>query len=944
MLHRYLAASTAAIALGTAMPLSAQDGADVTITAPEIDYTTWALSNGLRVIAIKDDSTADVTTSMWYDVGSKLDPEGRSGFAHLFEHILSRKTLNMPYNQIYGLTADVGGTRNASNGPDRTNYFETVPAEYLERMLWTHRERMAFPVVDEEVFNRERDVVKEELRQRVLAPPYGRFQRFVLPENAYDTTAYRRPGIGSIEELDAATLEDALAFHEAYYGPDTATLIVAGNFEMADLRATVDEYFADIPRRKNPMPLELTAEEPKRTEPRTIVARAPNVPLPVRGTLWKGPKTAAQDTAALEVLSAIMARGDNSRLHEALVRTGKAVEASFYYSDGEEAGMIAGFAITNPTSDAAEVKAILDAEFARIRTAPVTAAELREAKNEILSSALRSRETARGRAFELGEALVATGDPKAADKRLEAIAAVTVEDVQRAAAEWLDPQGRVDLAYEEGEENPSEWANPAPFPTFRTLSEPTRTPLAVRAEAERDPLPQPGLKPSVEAPAIVERTLANGIEIVAAQTGEVPFATMTVLVPGGAKSDSRAKAGVANLAASLADKGAAGMGAQDIAARLESLGASVGATAGTDGSFFSLTAPVANMEEAGRILATMIRSADYPAEEFERERKREIDSLEVALKDPGALAQMVSRPVFYGDAPYGSQPGGTQQSLAAITRQDLLEHRQTYWHPAQTKVIVSGGISADRAVALANTLFGDWTSSMPVPPTITEAAGKAGRVRTVVIDLPDAGQAAVYAGMRAPSRSSEDYVALELANSILGGGSSGRLFEEVRTKRSISYGAGSGLPARADEAYLIASSQTQNSTADEVVQVFLDEFDRLGSEPFAADLVDTRRLYLTGGYGRSLETSSGFNNIVAEFLMYGLEPSEAARYAAELQGVTPEEASAAAAKFVSADMATIVVVGNAAEFIDDLRAIRRDVEVIPAAELDLSRGDLGAGM
>lgn len=209
-----------------------------------------------------------------------------------------------------------------------------------------------------------------------------------------------------------------------------------------------------------------------------------------------------------------------------------------------------------------------------------------------------------------------------------------------------------------------------------------------------------------------------------------------------------------------------------------------------------------------------------------------------------------------------------------------------------------------------------------------------------MIDLPEAGQAAVYAGLRAPARSDRDYLALELANSILGGGSSGRLFEEVRTKRSISYGAGSGLPARADDAYLIASSQTQNSTADEVVQVFLDEFDRLGSEPFDADLVDTRRTYLTGGHERSFETSSGFNAIVAELLMNGLEPGEAARYADNLAAVTPAQASATASNYVSAEKATIIVVGKASEFIDDLRKIRPDVEVISAENIDLSRADL----
>ena len=472
MFRTILANGAAAIALTTALataapaPLLAQDAAS--LSAPQIEFTEWTLDNGLRVIAIPDDSTGQVTTSLWYEVGSKHDPEGRSGFAHLFEHILSRKTENMFYNQIYGLTADVGGTRNASTGSDRTNYYETVPAAYLETMLWTHRERMFKPVVDQEVFDRERDVVKEELRQRVLAPPYGRFQRFVIAENAYDVLPQRRPGIGSIEDLDSATLDDARAFHQAYYGPDTATLIVAGNFEMANLRALVDEYFADIPRRANPVDLTISAREPERTAPRSFVATAPNVPLPVAGTLWKGPGAGEADAAALDVMAAIMARGQNSRLYDALVRSGQAVDASLFYSESEEGGFIASFAITNPQADADAVEATLKAELDRIRSEPVTAAELTEAKSELFSDSLRRRETARGRAFELGEALVSTGNPRAADARLEAIGRVTAADVQRVAAKWMDPQARVDMRYVAGEENPAAYANPVPMPTFRS--------------------------------------------------------------------------------------------------------------------------------------------------------------------------------------------------------------------------------------------------------------------------------------------------------------------------------------------------------------------------------------------------------------------------------------------------------------------------------------------
>ena len=940
MFRTILATGTAALALATAQPLLAQEAETASFTAPEIKFTQWTLDNGLRVIAIEDDSTAQVTTSLWYEVGSKHDPEGRSGFAHLFEHILSRKTENMFYNMIYGLTADVGGTRNASTGWDRTNYYETVPAEYLETMLWTHRERMFKPVVDQEVFDKERDVVKEELRQRVLAPPYGRLQRFVIPENAFDVLPQRRPGIGSIEDLDSAELADARAFHQAYYGPDTATLIVAGNFEMARLRALVDQYFADIPRRANPVSLEITGEEPRRTEPRMVLSSAPNVPLPVAGSLWKAPGSTHPDAPALDVLAAIMARGQNSRLHDALVRSGKAVDSALFYAESEEGGYVASFAITNPQADAEEVDALLKAELERLRTEPVTGAELAEAKSEIFSDSLRRRETATGRAFELGEALVSTGDPRAADKRLAAVSAVTAEDVLRVARQWLASDARVDLRYTKGEDDPSSYANPVPMPAYASLPPATGEPLAVLPEGERMAPPAPGERPTVTPPAIVERRLGNGIEVVAAQTGDVPIATMTVLVPGGAKSDPRARAGLANMAAALADKGVEGMNAQDIAKKLESLGANVGATAGTDGTFFSLTAPVANMPAAGEVLAAMIRTADYPAEEFERERKRAIDGLTASMKDPGELASMAARPVFYGDAAYGSQPGGTLESLAALTREDLLAHRQHYWHPAETRIIVSGGIAPDRAQALAASLFGDWQVSAPPPEPIADPAGEPGQVRTVVIDMPDAGQAAVYAGMRVPGRSSADFFPLELANAILGGGSSGRLFEEVRTKRSISYGAYSGLPERADDAYLIASSQTQNSTADEVAQVFLDEFDRLGSEAFETDLVDKRRTYLSGGYARTLESSSGFNAVVAGLMQQGLAPAEAARYADRLAAVSPEAASAAAGKYVAADKATLVIVGNAAEFLDDLKAIRGDVEVISAEELDLSRADL----
>lgn len=939
MIRTILAASAAVCALSVAAPAAAQ-GKPAAVVAPKIAFDQWILPNGLRIIAIPDPSTASVTTSVWYEVGSKHDPQGRSGFSHLFEHILSRKTENMPYNMINKLTEDIGGTRNASNSDDRTNYYETVPAEYLETMLWTHAERMARPVVDKEVFENERSIVKEELRQRILAPPYGRV-RMMLAENGYDVLPHRRPGIGNIAELDAATLDDARAFHQAYYGPDTATLIVAGNFDTANLKAMVDRYFAAIPRRANPIPLAITGTEPKRTAPRALVATAPNVPLPVVGSLWKAPGTGHPDTATLEVIDAVLTAGDNSRLYKSLVKTGKAVSASEFVNAAEEGGFFATFATLNPAADKADVAAIIAAEIGRLSREAVSKAELDEAKTTLMAAALRGRETARGRAFELGEALVSTGDPRAADVRLDRIRKVTAADVRRVARTWLRPEGVVNFRYEAGKDDPQSWANPVPMPTFKTVPPATGAPAQLKGEASRQAPPAPVAPPVVARAPMAESTLANGIPLVAVQTGTVPISTMTVVLPGGSASDPAGKAGLAQLAATVADKGTPTRTAQQIAQTLESLGAVLSVGTSSDGSFVSLTAPTANLAAAGVVLADVVRNASFPADELELARKRTIDSLQVSLKDPGSLAGLVATRVLYGDAPYGGIP--TVTTLPAISQADLKAWRETRWHPSNAKLIVSGGVAPAQAQAIAGRLFGDWSSTIAAAPAVTKPAGSARPVRTVVIDMPEAGQAAVIAGSRVVSRSSADYWPLQVANTVLGGGSNGRLFEEVRTKRGLSYGSYSGFGATADAAVLTATAQTKNETADETLQVILDQLKRLGAEPLDQDTVNKRRLFIGGQFQRSLETSAGFNGIVANLMLQGLAPAEAGAVAARLAAVSPKDAQAVAAKLLKPEDASVVIVGNAAQFLPDLKKIRPDVTVIKAADLDLDRTGLKKG-
>ncbi|HEX8571845.1 MAG TPA: pitrilysin family protein [Allosphingosinicella sp.] len=926
-------------AAGVAGPAAAQPAGASRIEVPPLQFRERRLANGLRVMSMRDSSTANVSVSVWYEVGSKHDPEGRSGFAHLFEHILSRKTRNMPYNMINRLVEDVGGDRNASTSSDRTNYYESVPARYLETMLWTHAERMARPVIDPQVFETERNVVKEEFRQGVLTPPYGRL-RLLVTDNAWDISPHRRPTIGSIEQLDAATVEDARAFHEAYYGPDTATLIVSGNFDQKQLDSWVDKYLAPIPARAGGMPLAISVREPRRTRPRTATMYAPNVPLPVVGSIWRIPGMAHRDMAAIEVLDGILTTGESSRLHKSLVRDKRiATEAGAQLAPFEEEGYWAPNVILAGGRTVEEAEAALAAEIDRIRNAPVTAAELAEAKNELLAQALRQRETFSGRAAGLGEVLVRSGDPRRWDKAIAAYQRVTAADVQRVARKYLGPDSRVDVRYLNESARPSgqsdSWTNPVPMPSFKSAPPATRPPNELAAEAEREQPPAPGPAVRVTPPAISETRLPTGLAVVTARSGQVPLATMTLVVKGGSSTDPAGKSGLATMAAELATKGTAGRSAEQISAELEALGATLSSGAGPDGSFLSITAPVANLEAAGRVLADIARNATFPSEELELQRKQAIDSLSIALRNPGQLASMIAQPLVYGTAPYATLANGTPKSLASLSREDFLDQHRRWWHPGNSALVISGGIDSARADALAASLFGGWRGEGPPPAPPAQRAGQAQKVRTVVVDLPGAGQAAVLAAIRGIGRGHSDYYSASAANAVLGGGSSGRLFQEVRTKRALSYGAYSGMPARLDSGLLTASAQTKNETAAEVAKVFLDELDRLARQPLERQEVANRVAFLTGAFNRQAETSGGLGGMLSNLIQQGMPPSEVARFAANMEAVTPEAASAAIARLVGADRATLVVVGDSSKFLDKLKALRPDLEVIRFDQLDL---------
>jgi len=412
---------------------------------PQLKFTERTLANGLRVLSVVDHSSPTTAIQVWYHVGSKDDPPGRSGFAHLFEHIMFKSTKNMKSEMLDRLTEDVGGFNNAFTNDDVTVYYEVVPSNYLETLIWAEAERLSGLNVDDANFKSERDVVKEEYRQGVLAPPYGRFE-YLLQEKSFLQHPYKRPTIGSIEDLDAASLKDVQEFHATYYRPDNATLLVVGDFDQAQLDAWVDKYFAPIAKPSRALPRVEVKEPPRKSEIR-LTEHGSN-DLPAVGLTYLTPRQADPDSDALRVADTILSGGESSRLYNSLVYTQQlAAEINSSAETREDASLFVLTAVLSEGKKTEDAEKSLLAEIKKLQDAPVSAAELEKAKNQIITGQLRQRETSNGKALALGEAAVLLGDPSRVNTDLARLQAVTAADIQRVMKKYFTDTNRLVLYY-----------------------------------------------------------------------------------------------------------------------------------------------------------------------------------------------------------------------------------------------------------------------------------------------------------------------------------------------------------------------------------------------------------------------------------------------------------------------------------------------------------------
>ena len=404
------------------------------------------LSNGMKIVSVQDNSNPTVSIHVWYDVGGKNDPPGRSGFAHLFEHMMFKATKNMPNEKLDRLTEDVGGFNNASTWPDYTNYYEVVPSNHLETLLWAEADRMVNLNVDETNFLSERKVVQEEYRQGVLAPPYGRLFWY-LDDLTFQKHPYRRGVIGDLDQLEAATRADAEKFYKDYYRPDNAVLVVVGDFDQKQFDGWVDKYFGKLARPAAKI-TRVTEVEPEWTTERRFEKFGPIVPFPATAIVYRAPRTTSPDIPALRLAGSILSDGESSRLYQSLVRNQQiAQEADLDMELNTEGGRMSFVAIGAEKGTSQNLEAALLAELKKIQDGGVSAKELEKAKNQLISRAVRARETNDGKAIAIERAIAYLGDAKAVNNEVAALQAVTVSDIQRVMKQYFKDNNRVVIHY-----------------------------------------------------------------------------------------------------------------------------------------------------------------------------------------------------------------------------------------------------------------------------------------------------------------------------------------------------------------------------------------------------------------------------------------------------------------------------------------------------------------
>ncbi len=897
----------AAILLVLAMFISMSHSAVTAQTAnklPPINVTEYKLKNGLRVILHSDRSTPIVTVGTWYHVGSKNEVVGRTGFAHLFEHMMFQGSKNYDSDYFTPLQ-EAGGSINGTTNQDRTWYFETVPSNFLELALFMEADRLGnlLPAMTQEKLDNQRDVVKNERRQRVDNQPYGasfeKIGEIMFPKgHPYNWTT-----IGSLEDLQAASLEDVKSFFRQYYTAQNTILVLSGDFDEKQARTWIEKYFGGIEKGGDitrPNPAQPKLEKEIRVDVDDTLA-----PLPRRYMVWHSVRQYAPDEPALDILSNILSSGRGSRLQSNLIY-GKemAQQVGAFNGSNEIAGTFQVVATARPGKSLDDIEKEINAEIEKIKTQPPTEDEIARAKNSIESQTIFGLQTVLGKAGQLTNYAGYVGKANYFQADLDRYAKVTAADVQRVANTYLTAN-RLVMTY-----NPKRAEGST---GNRAANQPTSVKSEKKDQAKIDAqaalLPKPGPNPKLSLPPIEKTKLSNGMEVWMVEQKELPIVALNLVIKTGSANEPDGKTGVANMMTSLMDDGTKNRSAVEIATQLQSIGASVNVGGGWDSTSVSLQTLTKNFDKALDIYSDVILNPTFPATEVESLRGRSLIGLRQQKANPNAIANVAFNKVLYGDHPYGRD--NSEATLRAITRDDLVSYYQSTFQPNNAVMIVVGNFDKAAIKGSLEKAFGSWKSAGTVAARSLPQPRSLDKTGIYIIDRPNSAQSVVSVGQVGIDRMNPDYIPVTIMNSILGGAITSRISMNLREDKGYTYGANSGFTFRRGAGPFRAGGDMQTQVTKESVWELMKELKGIRGEiPVTQRELDYNKQSVIRRFPAAFETVGAISGQLSNLVVYGLPDSYFNDYISKVNAVTLDDINRVAQKYLDPAKMAIVIVGD----------------------------------
>jgi zinc protease len=895
-----------------------------------IKVEKYTLLNGLTVVLHEDKSDPIASVAVYYHVGSSRETEGKTGFAHLFEHMMFQRSENVGEDQLFKNIQGAGGNLNGSTSQDRTNYYEVVPKNALEMALWMESDRMGYleNTVTKASLVNQQNVVQNEKRQSYDNAPYGFNQGLILKSLYPKGHPYSWTVIGEMEDLTNATVDDVKAFHRKFYSPNNAYLVIAGDFEKAEVKKWVEKYFGEIPKGENVekrKPMNVTLSETKKLYHEDNFAKAPMLTM-----VFPTVERFTKDSYALNFLGELMAGTKKSPLYTVLVKDKKLTSRVMARNGSQElAGSFTISVAANPGVNLTEVENAIFEGFAKFEKDGFSEEDMERIKASYETSFVSRFSSVQGKAFTLAEYTMNTGDPQYYKKELAGFMNVTVADIKSVYEKYIKgknyietnfvPKGQANLAVKNAVNAGIEEEDPSKAAEVKTAVAEAETIAKTPSKIDRSVMPPIGPDPEVTIPTPWTGSLSNGIKLMGIKQSELPMVQYSITMEGGRLFDSIEKAGLASLLASMMNEGTKTKTPEELELAIGLLGASIYFSSGDENISLNVSTLEKNFEKTLALVEEMLLEPRWDEEQFALAKSRVINNLKRNAASPDFLASTKLNKLIFGDNILAIDASGTEETVAAITPDDLKQYYNKYFSPSVSTFLVVGDIEKSRVEKALVSLNKNWKNKKVVVPTFTLPAPPE-KSQIYFVDVPGAKQSVISIGAPGIPRTNPDFYAATVANYKLGGSFNGIFNLILREEKGFTYGARSSFSGGRSSGSFVASSKVRTNSTLESATIFKTEMEKYRKE-IPQEYIDFTRSALMKGNALRFETLGDLLSMIRNISSYNLPFDYIKKEEAFLKDLSTEKLRGYAIKYIDPSKMYYLVVGDAATQLSELEKV-----------------------